>query len=79
MTAFLRKYNEVISGNFEPHKVAFQFFDANENVDIFLYGNGEVTSYDRNTGMSKILLEDEIDEVKNLPDIHLMTFYQKRV
>ena len=77
MTDFSRKYNEVISGKFEGSELMFQFFDEKEDIDIFLYSNGEVMSYDRNTGVSKILLEDDIDEVKHLSYIHLCQAYKK--
>ena len=77
MTDFSRKYNEVTSGKFEGNELMFQFFDKKEDIDIFLYSNGEVMSYDRNTGVSKILLEDDIDEVKHLPYIHLCQAYKK--
>ena len=78
MTDFSRKYQEVTSGKFEGNELMFQFFDEKEDIDIFLYNNGEVISYDRNTGVSKILLEDDIDEVKHLPYIRLCQAYKKR-
>ena len=73
MKSFKEVYNTLLqtpTDNFigKEHSLYAQFRDVQENVLILLYCNGEVISEDRCSRTSKLLLEDDIDELLEISE-----------